>query len=312
MIDAALGVRIHGVRALRYDDAAIATDDRPSHVRAASGLAMYAGRLVVVQDDASFFGIVGSDGVTAMKLPRGAGGRRRFEVALGNKLDKLDLESVVAVDDELWAFGSGSLPIRDKICRVKHGIPRVQDAGPLYAHLREALDGVLNLEGAARVRALGRDELWLFHRGNTGPRDPGPAVLRLHTADLRAWLDATAPMPAIVDVDGYALGDAAAGERFGFTDAIADGDRVFYVAAAERSPNAVDDGPASGSQLGVIDVASGRVRAAKLAGLDGAPVKAEGIVLDPARPGRAWIALDPDDPDAPARLLDVELLGPWW
>lgn len=182
---------MHGVRELRYDTTAEAHDDRPAHVRAASGLAMHAGRLVVVQDDASFFGVVSSDGVSAIKLPRGLDGRRRFEIALGNKLDKLDLESVVAVGDELWAFGSGSLPMRDKICRVKHGIPRTQDVAPLYARLREALDGALNIEGAARVTISG-DELWLFHRGNTGPRDPGPAVLRVRTQEMRAWLDATA------------------------------------------------------------------------------------------------------------------------
>ncbi len=271
---------------------------------------MHGGRLVVVQDDASFFGVVGSDGVSAMKLPRGLDGRRRFEVALGNKLDKLDLESVVAIDDELWAFGSGSLPIRDKVCRVRHGVPRVQDAAPLYARLREALEGALNIEGATRVRALGRDELWLFHRGNTGPHDPGPAVLRLGTLETRAWLDATAALPPLLDVDGYSLGEAR-GVPLGFTDAIADGDRVFYLAAAEQAANAVDDGPASGSQVGVIDLVSGRVRAANLAGPSGAPVKAEGIALDPARPGHAWIALDPDDPESPAPLLDVELVGPW-
>jgi hypothetical protein len=303
---------VHGVRELRYDAVADAKDDRPAHVRAASGLVVHGGRLVVVQDDASFFGVVGGDGVTAMKLPRGLDGRRRFEVALGNKLDKLDLESVVAIDDELWAFGSGSLPIRDKVCRVKDGIARVQDAAPLYARLREALDGALNIEGAARVRASGRDELWLFHRGNTGPRDPGAAVLRLRTMEMQAWLDATAPMPALVDVDGYRLGETADGARFGFTDAVADGDRVFYVAAAERSSNAVDDGAALGSQIGVIDVASGTVRATTFGDLDGRAVKAEGIALDPARPKRAWIALDPDDPESPAPLLDVELVGPWW
>ncbi len=311
VIDPALGVRIHGARVLRYDTAAEAHEDRPAHVRAASGLAVHAGRLVVAQDDASFFGIVTRDGVTAMRLPRGLDGRRRFEVALGNKLDKLDLESMVAIDDELWAFGSGSLPIREKVCRVHHGIPRVQDAAPLYARLREALDGALNIEGAARVQTDGRDELWLFHRGNTGPRDPGPAVLRLGTMETRAWLVATAPMPALLDVDGYALGEAD-GARFGFTGAVADGGRVFYVAAAEQSPNAIDDGAASGSQLGVIDVATGVVRATHFAGPDGHPVKAEGIALDATRPRRAWIALDPDDPEIPAQLLDVELTGPWW
>jgi len=29
------------------------------------------------------------------------------------------------------------------------------------------------------------------------------------------------------------------------------------------------------------------------------------------RPGRAWIVVDPDDPEQPATLLEVELVGPW-
>ena len=127
-VDPALEVRVLGSRALRYDQPSDPRDDRPDHVRAASGLAIYGGRLVVVQDDASFLAVVASDGVSAIKLPRGLDGRRRFEVAIGNKLDKLDLESCIAIDDELWAFGSGSLPIREKICRVQHATPRVVDA----------------------------------------------------------------------------------------------------------------------------------------------------------------------------------------
>jgi len=167
-LDPSLAVRVLASRPLPYTSDAPAHDDRPAHVRAASGIALHGGRLVVVQDDASFLAVVASDGVSAIKLPRGIDGRRRFEVALGNKLDKLDLESCVAIDDELWAFGSGSLPIREKVCRVRQGVVRVRDAEPLYRLLREAFGGPLNLEGAARVR----DELWLFHRGNTGPDDP--------------------------------------------------------------------------------------------------------------------------------------------
>ena len=53
------------------------------------------------------------------------------------------------------------------------------------------------------------------------------------------------------------------------------------------------------------------VRATPLAGPSGEPVKAEGLALDPDRHSHAWIALDPDDPDQPAMLLDVELIGPW-
>lgn len=297
-------MRVLGSRALRYDAPAATTDDRPSHVRAASGLAVHGGRLVVVQDDASFLAVVTTDGVSAIKLPRGLDGRRRFEIGLGNKLDKLDLESCVAIGDELWAFGSGSLPIREKICRVHQAIPRVIDAAPLYRRFREAVGSSVNIEGAARMR----EELWLFHRGNTGTNDVGPAVLKLSIDGLRAWLEGTAPLPAIDEVVGYDLG-AIDGERLGFTDAVAYGDRVLYLATAEQTPNAIDDGRVLGSQLGVIDTHD--VRATPLLGTTGAPVKAEGLALDPDRPGCGWIALDPDDVDQPATLLDVELSGPW-
>lgn len=302
-LDPRLGVRVLASRTLHYDHPAEPHDDRPGHVRAASGLAVHAGRLVVVQDDASFLAVVASDGVSAIKLPRGMHGRRRFEVALGNKYDKLDLESVVAVGDELWAFGSGSLPMRDKICRVRHGVVRVWDAAPFYDRLREALASAINLEGAALIGG----ELWLFHRGNTGPRDAGPAVIRIEMVALRKWIDAASQLPAILAVDGYDLG-AVDGHRLGFTDAIADGDRVLYLATAEDSPDAVLDGRVLGSQVGVIS--HGEVRATPLV-VDGRAVKAEGLALDPARTTHGWIALDPDDPRTPTTLLEVELAGPW-
>jgi len=206
--------------------------------------------------------------------------------------------------DELWAFGSGSLPIREKICRIHHGVPRVIDAAPFYARMRDAPASPLNIEGAACVR----DRLWLFHRGNTGPADVGPAALVVPIDELRAWLEGRGGLPPIEDVCAYDLGEVA-GRRLGFTDAVAFTDRVLYVATAEATANAIDDGAVLGSQLGVI----GRdgVRATPLVGPAGGPVKAEGLALDPDRHGRAWIALDPDDPDQPAVLLDLEFISPW-
>jgi hypothetical protein len=303
-LDPALSARVVATRTLVYDRPGDSTEDRPDHVRAASGLAMQGSRLIVIQDDASFLAVVTPSGVSAVKLPRGLNGRRRFEVSLGNKLDKLDLESCVAIDDELWAFGSGSLPIRDKICVVQHGVPRVREAAPLFNRIRDLLGGAVNIEGAARVR----EEMWLFHRGNTGPEDLGPAVIRFDLAAMRTWLAAEGALPPITAVDGYDLGKID-GVRLGFTDAIAEGDHVFYLATAERTDNAVDDGQIIGSQIGLIS--DGVVRAATLASPDGAPVKAEGIALDRTRPQHAWVALDCDDPDQPALLFDVELVGPW-
>jgi hypothetical protein len=303
-IDPRLGVRVIGQRTLHYDAPSTPEDDRPAHARAASGLAFHGDRLVVVQDDASFLAIVTRDGVSAIALPRGADGRRRFEVALGNKHDKLDLESCLTIDDELWAFGSGSTPKREQICRVRDDVPAIRDASPLYARVREALGGALNVEGVAYVAP----DLWLFHRGNTGEADPGPAIVRVSFDALRTWLDGAGEPPIVLGVRACDLGSIGA-TRFGFTDAVAHGDRVYYLAAAEASANAIDDGTVLGSQLGVI--IGDTLRAAPLCDPDGRPIKAEGLALAPDRPNHAFIAIDPDDTQAATTIYEVELTGPW-
>lgn len=301
-LDASLSVTFLATRELRYSSRAPTSDDRPAHVRAASGLAYVGGRLVVIQDDTAFFATVAGDEVSAIALPRGAGGRRRFEVALGNKHEKLDLEACIAVNGALWAFGSGSSDARERII-VYHHETRVIDASPFYGRMRDALGGSLNVEGAAVVR----DELWLFHRGNTGRADPGPAILRFELAGVARWLERTAAMPKLRSTTMFDLG-AIDGVRLGFTDAIAHGSRVYFLAAAEASVDAIADGRVLGSRLGAI--AGTDVRMATLA-KDGVPLKAEGIAFDPEHPRRAWIAIDPDDVDTPAQLHHVELVGPW-
>jgi hypothetical protein len=301
-IDPALRVRVLSSRALRYSAPAGHDDDRPAHVRAASGLAVVGGRLAVIQDDTAFIGYVAHGEVSAFALPRGVGGRRRFEVGLGNKMDKLDLEACVAVGSELWAFGSGSAPAREKIAVVEYSV-RLHEAAPLYRRIRDAVGGEINIEGAAIVG----DELWLFHRGNTGAADRGPAVVRFDRGRVARWLTAEGALPEVAKTTRYDLGNAG-GCRLGFTDAVESDGRVFYLAAAEASDNAIDDGAVLAAQLGVID--GDDVRACELV-IDGAPAKAEGLAFDPANPRHGWIAIDPDDVDEPARLYEVELVGPW-
>lgn len=336
-IDPALSIRVLGSRELKYSEPGRTEDDRPEHVRAASGLAFHGGRIAVLQDDAAFIGMVAGNEVAALTLPRGVGGRRRFEVGLGNKHDKLDLEACVAIGEDLFAFGSGSSAAREKIVHVGYRTHAI-DASPLYKRLREEVGGEINIEGVALVTTtvspsdsgILRDashsgalelfpdgssddddthkELWLFHRGNTGPADRGPTVVRFERIPLLRWLLGNGPVPDAIGWDRYDLG-AVEGVRLGFTDAVGVGERVFYIAAAEDSPNAIDDGRVLGSQLGVID-GPDEVRAAPLVH-GGIPLKAEGLAFDPRDPRHAWIAIDPDDVDAPARLYEIELVGPW-
>jgi hypothetical protein len=352
-IDPSLSIRVLSTRELRYSqpervgpemESAGFTpalgDDRPEHVRAASGLAITCGRLAVLQDDCAFIAMVAGEEVASLVLPSGPGGRRRFEVGLGNKHEKLDLECCVAVGDDLFAFGSGSLPVRERVVHVGYSTKLI-DAAPLYTRLREEVGSAVNIEGVAIVAANvvrtperlptratppssaysgalslwpdvadevdSGNEIWFFHRGNTGPRDPGPTIVRFAKTPLLRWLLGNGPVPDARSVGRVELGDID-GVPYGFTDAIGVGDHAYYLAAAEDSPNAIDDGRVLGSQLGVIRGAEFRV--APLV-VDGVAVKAEGLAFMPGHPQRAWVAIDPDAIDQPARLLEVELVGPW-
>lgn len=323
-VDPRLAARVLSRRPLLYAEGADPALDRPAHVRAGSGLAWLRSRLVVVQDDACFLGLVdaASASTTPLTLPAGAGGLRQFDAARGNKAHKLDLEACCVVDDGegplLLAFGSGSTPARERVLVLREGgAPGLVDAAGLYAALRARVDfsgSQLNLEGAA---AQG-DDVVLFQRGNGAARGGLLPVDATGRVDRRALLEhlAGGPPPELRAVEQWDLG-CVGPTRLGYTDAAAGPDgRLFYLAAAEASPDTFDDGPVEGTVLGVIDAFLGLVRGRHAPLVDAAgapvPVKAEGLALDPHDAGRAWLVVDEDDPAAAAALLEVRLEGPWY
>lgn len=319
--DGRLGARIAGRRPLLYTDGPSAAEDRPAHVRAASGLAWFAGALAVVQDDAAFLALIDPAGgsVRALPLPRGPGGHRQFDDGRGNKADKLDLEAVFTAGALLVGLGSGATPARRRALLVDGERARVADAGELYRALEalpELAGSELNLEGAA---PLPDGRLRLFQRGNGDPAralPPVDATLDLALAELVAYLagDRPPPRPAAEAVVQYRLG-AEGGVRLTFTDAALDprSGRLHYLACAERSPDAVRDGEVVGSAIGVFDEIDGDrpLRFAPLCDRDGGPlaVKAEGLAFAPD--GAVHLVLDADDPARPSDLCRVELSGPW-
>ncbi len=311
--DAALEARVVERTSLAYLSEADDALDRPAHVRAASGICFAGDKLVVVQDDASFIAVFRpSEKAQHFALPPGPGGRRRFEKRLGNKLDKLDLESAFAFDGRVFAVGSGSLPVRERVVAFDprdHARTKVFDASALYAALHADLrfsGGALNIEGAA---VLGH-ELCLFQRGNGEGESLAPAMATVDVQRFISWIEGGGEVPVVTRVLRFDLGSID-GVRLGFTDACACDGAVYFLASAEGSPNTVDDGGVTGSCVGVLCGDEARITRLLDEKGEAAALKAEGIAIDPADPTRAWVVLDGDDPDMASDLCEVRLRGPW-
>lgn len=312
--DPRLRARVVAERPLVYTEPASPELDRPPHVRAASGIEALGDELYVVQDDASFIAVVRGDDVRSIALPAGPGGRRRFEKALGNKLDKLDLEACFSIFGRVIAIGSGSLPVRERFAIVHRGEVRMFDASALYARLREVLPPcALNIEGACFTA---RGGLHLFQRGNGAARGHAVnAMIDVNGVELWNWIDGHDRVPEITGVRLYDLGRED-GVAYGFTDATsygctdgnAIGNRVLFAAGAEDSPDAIEDGEVLGARLGVLS--DERVAWTELLEADGSPSrrKIEGITR---AHDRVLAVVDADDPDRPAELCEIVLEGPW-
>jgi hypothetical protein len=110
--------------------------------------------------------------------------------------------------------------------------------------------------------------------------------------------------PVLRDARRWDLGSAPGhpGVKLTFTDACAVGDDIVVIAAAEDSPNAVDDGAIVGCAFGVLGGAL-----APITDIDGSVFvgKPEGVAIDPLDRAHGWLVVDKDDATAPAELLEI-------
>lgn len=291
---------------LFYEGGADAAADHPAHVRAASGVRRWAGRLVMVQDDTLVLALRDDAGVVApLLLPTGPDGLRVHDTVRGTKHEKMDLEACVTLPDGRFVgLGSGSTQRRERLVVVTEGeAPRVVDARAMYAALRAATEfsgTELNVEGALVTDGA----LRLFQRGNGAPKAgalPAHASAEFSLLPWLDWLDRGGPLPALSKITRYALGQVQ-GVAFGFTDAAAlpDG-RVAFLAAAEDSADTFRDGAVLGCIFGVIE--GERVRTCEVAveGLSRCP-KLEGIEVLACEGDalRFAVVADVDAPEVPA------------
>jgi hypothetical protein len=308
--------RVVARREMTYREGPSDDDDRPPHVRAASGLSAFREYLAVIQDDANWLALIDADQqVTAVPLPPSPAGDRVFSKKRGNQADKYDLEACVTVSSgdecELVGFSSGSRKEREWVLRVREQ----KDSGKLkaefvpapafYAAMREnkAFSGAgLNIEGAL---AFDEDRVRVFQRGNAAPCDglePVDATADFSWAALCAHLsepDRHEP-PFLDNVRSYDLGTLD-GVRLTFSDAEHLGDgRVLFSASAEDP----DSGKIRGSVLGIIDK-EGEARWTHLSDEEGRPFsgKIEGLTLDPNDKAKVYFVIDDDNGDTPSSIF---------
>jgi hypothetical protein len=286
-------------------------EDYPAFARAASAIRRWHGQRLVLQDDVNVIGVASDNAGPAAEgllepllLPRGDAGRRSFDGSRGNKRYKLDLEAALVLPDgRFLAFGSGSLPVRERLVLLEPGkAPRLRDAPDLYAALRRRVEfagSELNLEGALVRSGM----IELFQRGNGvvfAEVQPVNAVGSLALGAFLRWLDEAAPPPELERVLRIDLGRSR-DVALGFTDAAlrADGSIVF-LACAEASPDAVTDGEVVCMRLGVLE--PDRATLIDIVDAFGRPclLKLEGIDARPDDPDRFDVVADVDDPTAPA------------
>jgi hypothetical protein len=301
-------VFVDAARPLRFDDGAPVT--------AASGVAPLGEGWLIAQDDSVIAAWRHDDRVLPVRVLPPVEGHDTFSSAEGTKHLKPDLEVACPAEVDgapaVLLLGSGSSPrrMRGVLVRLADGEPVVTAAelGPAYQRVAECLglpmDSV-NLEGASRHGGTIR---W-FNRGNLMAGVPSASV----DVPLEALVDAvlgrgdTADVPVGHPLE-YELGEVE-GVGLAVTDAIAlpDG-RVLLSAAAEDTPNAVDDGPVVATAIALLD--GERVLAvAPIPEVDGHVHKVEGLALRSIDGStvRLLAVVDDDDPTAPAAELDLRV-----
>jgi hypothetical protein len=301
-------VHVDGVRALRFDDGAPVT--------AASGIAPLGDGWLIAQDDATIAAWLRADRVTPVRVLPPVEGHDVFSEEAGTKRLKPDLEVAcpAEVDGEpaVLLLGSGSSPrrMRGVLVQVADGRPVVRSGalGPLYERVA-ALLGLptehLNLEGASRHGGTVR---W-FNRGNLA------AGVRSGSVDVpleelvAAVLGRSYPASARVGQPRfYDLGEVE-GVGLAVTDAIAlpDGG-LLLSAAAEDSPNAIDDGPVVATALALVD-GDDVLAVAPIPEVDGRVHKIEGLALRHMRGSDVHVlaVVDDDDPRTPSAAIDLRV-----
>lgn len=288
---------------LRFDDG--------EGVRAASAVAPLGDGWLVAQDDSvdAAWWRAGGGRADRVRLLPAREGPETFDEASGTKRLKPDLEAGCGVEmpdgPAVLMLGSGSLPPRTAGVLVRDTSDGPQsrsvDLAPLYDRVRTALglaEAELNLEGACVVG----DRLRWFQRGH-GASGVMSASVDIDLRQLLRTMD-HGDDPARVPVGAprrYDLGDVD-GLPLAITDAVTlpDG-RLLVSATAEDAPDAIADGPVTGSALALLgDDGDDHVVVALPGELATCKVEGLAVVASTQNETTLLVVVDEDDPTTPS------------
>lgn len=232
------------------------------------------------------------------------------------KRTKPDFESslILKIKDRnyLLAFGSGSAPRREVLLMLEIGKEHVQKRIPLnglYAELRKRhglSDEALNIEGAACCHG----RIYLFLRKKN-------MVISMVEKDfidyLETPLEKTVPASSEQIITLPRHGGVFAGFS-GATEIRYKGkEAILFCASLEHTPNAIDDGPVSGSYVGLLTEQRGKLDLGEINFVRDQrgnilKDKIESVVVSEGDSGSYKAILVADNDDGRSKLLEINIL----
>lgn len=296
-------IKLRKVRDLRLSGT---TPRRPNYVYSASGLVELNQEWLIIADDELHLAIFPFDPVKPGRwlslfpgdLPEDYKERKK---------KKPDLEALTLMPPSSLA-PNGALLIVPSLSRPNRirgallvlseegtGEPIPIDFQNIYSELNANIKE-LNIEGVV----LSKKAVKLFHRGSHG--NSSSAIIDLEVSQFERDLhDTHAPRAdSIKGIREYDLGEMN-GVHLAFTDAakLAD-DHIVFLAAAENSKNAYDDGFVAGSAVGILNDEAAIVRVEHIEGalkLEGISAKQTGNQL------QLSLVADSDNENIPSMLF---------
>ncbi|KAF2519449.1 hypothetical protein E0W68_03625 [Flavobacterium salilacus subsp. salilacus] len=207
------------------------------------------------------------------------------------KKDKPDYEALAVKGNDLYLFGSGSTENRNSIghidMKTKEVFPHL-DATDLYLAMQsfsEIRPENFNIEAAVNDG----DTWYLLQRGNGTSGQNGIFTLEGNISDMFFQI-------IYNPIELPEIGGAQAG----FTDAVKVGDRLYFLAAAEKSASTYLDGEVTGTIIGSIDIETMKLGDTQIIGKN----KFEGITLYKDN-GKKLEFLLCEDNDSPEAVSDI-------